>query len=240
MDKRYIREKLKRYMTASIFFVETKEGREFKGRHINTAVKNDFGDAISNHLDLHQEAEVRTAITLSGQTLIQNEAIYSVQVKYDVADDDVTLYPREYRLYFVGQHGNQLLAKGNYQREIEDMLKERADRIPNHVGKILGGGDIPNMVPMFGGMYWLKNQNGFKNAIKDFMDVDVTDEPLDYLKDRLTGHPTRYPCLCILSYNHSNDCIYVTCNTDYSIDIPLPPMAPEEPTYQISKENYHG
>lgn len=227
-------------MTASIIFIDTKDGREFKGRHINTAVAKDFGDVISKHLDVNQEAEVRTAIALSGQTLIQNEAVYSVQVKYDIADDDVTLYPREYCLYYIGGKGNQLLTQGDYQREIEDMLKERADRIPNHVGKILGREDIPNMVPMFGGMYWLKNQNGFKDAIKHFMDVDVTDEPLDYLKARLTGHPARYPCLCILSYNHSNDCIYVTCNTEYSIDIPLPPSAPEEPTYQISKENYRG
>lgn len=240
MEHNHIREKLKRYMDVSIIFIETKDGREFKDRFINTAVRKDFGEALNTHLAVNRDIEVETAIKLSGQKLIRNEAVYAVRVDYDIADDDVTFYPREYRLYFIGENGNQLLAQGNYQREIEDALTERADSIPNHVGRILGGGDIPNMVPMFGGMYWLKNQNGFKNAIKDFMDVDVTDEPLDYLKGRLTGHPTRYPCLCILSYNHSNDCIYVTCNTDYSIDIPLPPMAPEEPTYRISKENYRG
>lgn len=236
MDSNEIREKLKQYLTASIFFVETKEGREFKGRHINTAVGKEFAEAISNHLDLHQEAEVRTGIALSGQTLILKEATYSVQIRYDIADDDVTLYPCEYRLYFIGQYGNQILAEGNYLSEVERMLTERANSIPNHIGKLLGREDLPNMVHMFGGMYWLKNQNGFKKAIRHLM--DEPEGPLTHFKDRLSGHPTRYPCLCILSYNHSRDWIYVTCNTKYTIDIPSPPSAPEEPSYRISKENY--
>lgn len=237
MEHNHIREKLKRYMDVSIIFIETKDGREFKDRFINTAVRKDFGEALNTHLAVNRDIEVETAIKLSGQKLIRNEAVYAVRVDYDIADDDVTFYPREYRLYFIGENGNQLLAQGNYQHEIEDALTERADRIPNHVGKTLGG-DIPNMVPMFGGLYWLKNQNGFKKAIRHLMDVAEGD--LNNYKDRLSGHPTRYPCLCILSYNHSRDWIYVTCNTKYTIDIPPPPAPPKEPTFQTSKENYRG